>query len=107
MKQHLILLGVTLLLLAGLPVTIVTAEDEKEPPKDCCFEHPNYQGLCAVTPGGEETCATILDYLNSPGTTNKTYCNSTRIRGGWTQVDCKTDQQKQQEQKAGDAKNKH
>lgn len=104
MKQNLVLLALTLLLLSGLPATAVFAQDEKEPPKDCCFEHPNYQGLCTVTPGDEETCATILDYLNSPGTVNKTYCNNTRIRGGWTQVDCKTE--KQQDPNMSDSKSR-
>ena len=54
----------------------------------CCFLHPNYAGTCVVQPAGNETCASILAYLNSAGSTGKTYCGSTVIRGGWSQTKC-------------------
>ena len=54
----------------------------------CCFEHDGYQGQCKVTPAEGETCASILEYLNTAGTVGKTYCNNSKWRGGWTQVDC-------------------
>ena len=90
MRKSLYLPGAILLCLmipfqAGI---VFAAEEKKEPPKDCCYEHPNYQGVCAVTPAEGETCQSILDYLNTQGTSNKTYCGSTPIRGGWTQTDC-------------------
>ena len=54
----------------------------------CCFTHTNFYGVCVVVPGEDETCEDILAYLNSPNTVGRTYCNSSRIRGGWKQVDC-------------------
>jgi hypothetical protein len=62
------------------------ASDEPRPP--CCFENPRYVGTCQVAPTKDETCASILDYLNNPQSTGKTYCNSTAIRGGWKIVPC-------------------
>ena len=57
----------------------------------CCFKHRDYGGVCVVVPGENETCAGILDYLNTPNTTGRTYCNSTRLRGGWEVVSCSPD----------------
>jgi hypothetical protein len=54
----------------------------------CCFENPRYAGTCQVTPGPEESCGDILAYLNNPNSVGKAYCGNTKIRGGWTQVDC-------------------
>lgn len=90
----------------ALQPNLLRAAEEKETPKDCCFEHPNYQGVCTVTPAKDETCQTILDYLNAPGSSNKTYCGSTRLRGGWSQADCKQDEpeQKSKEQLAPGSK---
>lgn len=56
----------------------------------CCFAHPQYAGVCVVHPGGGETCASILRYLNKPGSTGKTYCRNTSVRGGWTRAGCMT-----------------
>jgi hypothetical protein len=69
---------------AGTPAA-TPRQDDQTP---CCFTNPNYQGTCVVTPGKDETCDTILQYLNSASTVGKTYCGGTRIRGGWQQVDC-------------------
>lgn len=107
MKKSVI--GATLLLLflaLAIQPNLLRAAEEKETPKDCCFEHPNYQGICTVTPAKDESCQTILDYLNTPGSSNKTYCGSTRIRGGWSQADCKQDEpeQKSDEQPAPGSK---
>ena len=60
--------------------------DDPRPP--CCFANPRYVGTCEVEPAKDETCASILDYLNNPQSTGKTYCNSTAIRGGWKIVPC-------------------
>ena len=59
----------------------------KEP---CCFENPRFSGTCQVTPGEEETCGSILSYLNNPNSVGKTYCGNTKVRGGWTQVQCES-----------------
>lgn len=65
------------------------AEDEgKTTPEECCYVHPNYQGVCAVAPAEDESCEGILLYLNTPATVGKTYCGNTRIRGGWERVQC-------------------
>jgi hypothetical protein len=56
--------------------------------KPCCFANVRYEGACVVQPAQGETCASILEYLNNPNTVGKTYCNGSRIRGGWRVVDC-------------------
>jgi hypothetical protein len=65
---------------AGMPVA--SAE------RSCCFTNPAYTGVCRVTPTGEETCGSIHDYLNTPNSVGKTYCDQTTIRGGWQQTSC-------------------
>ena len=54
----------------------------------CCFENSRYAGVCVVQPGEEETCARILEYLNNPVSSGKSYCGFTDIRGGWREVSC-------------------
>jgi hypothetical protein len=54
----------------------------------CCFENPRYSGTCEATPGPEESCGSILGYLNNPNSVGKDYCGNTTIRGGWSQVEC-------------------
>ncbi len=61
---------------------------EEKPPVRCCFTNPSYAGVCQVQPAKDETCASILSYLNNPMSAGKAYCNSTPIRGGWRQVAC-------------------
>jgi len=61
-------------------------EPEKAGP--CCFANSEFYGICTVTPAEGETCASILDYLNNPMSTGKTYCDFTATRGGWQLVDC-------------------
>jgi hypothetical protein len=63
-----------------------TAATEAKP--TCCFSNPSYSGTCQVNPGSDETCATILSYLNTPLSTGKSYCSNTDVRGGWKQVAC-------------------
>jgi hypothetical protein len=60
----------------------------KDPVEKCCFTNPAYSGTCAVTPAEDETCNGILDYLNNPNSTGKSYCGGTRIRGGWAAATC-------------------
>jgi hypothetical protein len=57
-------------------------------PAPCCFTHRGYAGVCVVEPATDETCATILRYLNNPQAQGKTYCDSTNLRGGWKRVAC-------------------
>ena len=54
----------------------------------CCFENPRYSGTCEVTPGEDESCGSILGYLNNPNSVGKNYCGNTKVRGGWSQVTC-------------------
>lgn len=61
-----------------------TATDEK-----CCFTNPRYTGVCVVTPAEDESCSSILAYLNNPNSVGKPYCGGTSIRGGWAQLECK------------------
>lgn len=57
-------------------------------PEPCCFVNRDYAGVCKVIPAQDVPCSDILAYLNNPASTGKTYCDSTPIRGGWTQVRC-------------------
>ena len=59
-----------------------------DPSAPCCYTNPSWAGVCEVRPTGDETCASILDYLNHPRSVGKTYCNNTDIRGGWEPVVC-------------------
>jgi len=60
----------------------------KEPRPHCCFTNPRYVGTCEVEPSKDETCASILEYLNNPQSQGRAYCASTNVRGGWKQVPC-------------------
>jgi hypothetical protein len=73
------------ILMAGL--LPVPAADSTEP---CCFTNTRYEGVCTVIPAKEESCQSILTYLNNPMATGKSYCGGTSIRRGWVRVDCKT-----------------
>ena len=63
-------------------------ESDSEAPAECCFENSRYAGKCVVQPAEEETCASILDYLNNPSSSGKSYCGFTEIRGGWREIAC-------------------
>lgn len=65
------------------------APQQSEPSKEpCCFQNPAYPGTCEVQPAEDETCASILAYLNNPMAQGKTYCGGTDVRQGWTAVSC-------------------
>ena len=70
-------------LLADATPASTTAEEK------CCFTNPRFTGVCVVTPAGDETCSSILAYLNNPNSVGKPYCGGTTVRGGWAQVECK------------------
>ena len=76
-----VLLGV--MFLSMLAASGEPDDTEKELP--CCFHHHSYAGRCVVVAENEQ-CHDVLLYLNDPRGTGKTYCRSTSLRGGWTQV---------------------
>ena len=76
-----------LLSCASVVAVPALAADEK-----CCFTNPAYSGVCEVAPAKDETCKSILDYLNTPNSVGKAYCGGTSIRGGWASVACKADE---------------
>lgn len=92
MFLHPILLGAA----AAAALTFVSAatvrvseRSQSEPPKKpCCFQNSAYSGTCKVEPVGDETCASILAYLNNPMAEGKSYCGSTTVRRGWIEVQC-------------------
>jgi len=67
---------------------LAPAANAQEPRPHCCFENARYVGACEVEPAQDETCASILEYLNNLQSQGKNYCNSTNIRGGWKTVPC-------------------
>jgi hypothetical protein len=77
---------------AGRPAAtaLECAAASQDPRPTCCFENPRYVGTCEVEPTGDETCASVLEYLNNPQSTGKNYCSSTAIRGGWKSVSCES-----------------
>lgn len=72
--------------LVGAAGESTAAQQEAKDP--CCFTNPRFSGVCRVTPGEDETCGSILAYLNNPNSTGKPYCGGTTVRGGWSQVSC-------------------
>jgi hypothetical protein len=73
--------------------------------KACCFTNPRYSGTCSVMPGKDETCGSILSYLNNPSSVGRSYCGGTTIRGGWSTVDCATAKASVQTSSAGSTSN--
>jgi hypothetical protein len=74
-------------LLLGTRASVGVAGETRRAP--CCFTNQGYSGVCQVQPSEGETCASILAYLNSPGSAGKSYCSNTDVRGGWTRVKCR------------------
>jgi hypothetical protein len=71
-------------------LAVRTQAQDQRPPEKCCFTNPSYSGTCEVVPGKDETCSSILDYLNNPMSQGKAYCSNTTIRGGWKSAACST-----------------
>jgi hypothetical protein len=88
-----------LFLLISLSGPVFAQDDEQKEP--CCYTNIAYTGFCSVTPTNDETCDSILQYLNTPGTVGKDYCSGSKIRGGWSKVACTT--QDEPESKTADA----
>jgi hypothetical protein len=74
-----------LLALAGMAASAATARQAVQ----CCFSNAAYAGTCVVDRIGDETCASILAYLNDPKSQGKAYCSNSTIREGWREVDCR------------------
>jgi hypothetical protein len=90
-KTKLLLSGGIVALVAVVAVLVAGARSDAAASGDaCCFANGRYEGICTVVPAEGETCDSILAYLNNPMSAGKSYCGSTDVRGGWTQVDCKT-----------------
>lgn len=70
------------------PLACAAQAADKDPRPHCCFTNARYVGTCEVEPAKDQTCASILDYLNNPQSQGKSYCSYTSIRGGWQQVPC-------------------
>lgn len=83
-----LLMAAALTLASAAPGRVPERPQAEEQKKPCCFKNPGYAGTCKVQPTGDETCATILAYLNNPMAQGKSYCEGTTIRGGWTEVPC-------------------
>jgi hypothetical protein len=75
---------------AGSCAAVAASSEEQSPREDCCFTNRAFTGVCRVKPAEDETCATILAYLNNPQSQGKDYCGGTTIRAGWQQVSCET-----------------
>lgn len=71
--------------MATIAVRHTAAGEAKEP---CCFTNSRYTGVCQVTPAEDESCGSILAYLNNPNSSGKGYCGGSSIRGGWQQASC-------------------
>ena len=74
--------------LAGGSALAERGRSDSEAATECCFENSRYAGVCVVQPAEKETCASILDYLNNPSSSGKSYCGFTEIRGGWKEISC-------------------
>jgi hypothetical protein len=74
-------------LAATVPVAAQGA-GAQDPRPHCCYTNPRYVGTCEVEPAKDETCASILEYLNNPQSQGKSYCGNTTLRGGWKQTPC-------------------
>ncbi len=64
------------------------ARGQPGPASPLLLHEPPYVGTCEVEPAKEETCASILEYLNNPLSQGKSYCGNTSVRGGWKSEPC-------------------
>ena len=86
-RRSMFVLGLTVAVgvIASVAAGRSAAGEAKDP---CCFTNQRYTGVCQVTPGVDESCASILAYLNNPNSSGKGYCGGTSVRGGWQQASC-------------------
>jgi hypothetical protein len=87
-----LLLAATIGLFARAAATATPADEARaaaqDPRPHCCYTNPAYAGKCEVEPAKDETCASILEYLNNPQSQGKSYCGNTNLRGGWKTTPC-------------------
>jgi hypothetical protein len=83
------MVGMLVLVGAALALAPADASLEEAARPRCCFTNPGYSGVCEVRPSEDETCASVLSYLNNQASSGKSYCGSSDVRGGWEQVSCK------------------
>ena len=74
-------------LLAGVGLALALAAPVPAA-AECCYTNPQYSGTCKVQPSGDETCQSILAYLNNPMASGKGYCGGTTVRGNWSEASC-------------------
>ncbi len=77
------------LVLAAAVAAIIPAR-AADAPNPCCFTNEQFTGVCRVVPGKDESCDSILAYLNNPNSAGRSYCERTNVRGGWVSVNCET-----------------
>ena len=85
-------LGAMLTFSSNETTSVAGQEASPESRETCCFKNPAYSGVCRVVPAEDETCASILAYLNNPMAQGKSYCGGTKVRQGWTLVDCEEEE---------------
>lgn len=73
---------------ACLVLGTIGSTSAKTQQESCCFTNPGFTGVCRVEPGEDETCSSVLQYLNTPNSQGRTYCGGSNIRGGWKSVTC-------------------
>ncbi len=93
-----LLLAAALAFVSGAPVRGPERPQAETSKKPCCFQNPGYAGTCKVQPAEDETCASILAYLNNPMAEGKSYCGGTTVRGGWTEVPCEEEEAQSERQ---------
>jgi hypothetical protein len=91
-KASSVVAGLIVIFAATTAIAAECTVDELAGGDTCCFTNPRFSGVCQVTPGEGETCSDILAYLNNQASVGKTYCGNTKVRGGWSQVDCDSEQ---------------
>lgn len=72
----------------GLACVLMAAGTAVAEGEKCCLTNQAFSGVCELTPAKDETCQSILDYLNTPNSAGKAYCDGTNIRGGWKLTSC-------------------
>jgi hypothetical protein len=72
----------------GPAPALACAANAQDPRPHCCYTNSRYVGTCEVDPAKDETCASILEYLNNPQSQGKAYCGNTSVRGGWKHIPC-------------------
>ena len=73
---------------AGVGLALALAAPGPAAAAECCYTNAQYSGTCKVQPTGDETCQSILAYLNNPMASGKGYCGGTTVRGNWSEASC-------------------